>query len=142
MKLKRTCKNVNLLIKIRDKSERKTKLYDHSIPMIKKLKKEGYKIAIISNSSVFAIKHLKNKTKLLKYIDYPIFSFDVGVIKPNPKIFRALLKKAKCKPKEVIMIGDNFKDDVIPAKKMGINAIHYTTYEALKEELKKYGINA
>ena len=142
MGLEITNSNINLLRNIRDKAEAKTKLYVHSIPMLKQLRNQRYKIGLISNSSVFAIEQVKRKTNLLNYVDYPLFSFDVGVIKPNFKLFGEMLKKSKCKPKETMMIGDKLKDDIIPAKNIGINTILFKNYTQLKKKLSSFGILA
>ncbi len=139
MHLPASDKNIKLLMNMRDKAEAKTKLFHYTIPLLKRLKKIGYKIGLISNSSVFAAKRL-NKIRLLEYIDYPLFSYQVGAIKPNLKIFRTILKTAKCKPSEAIMIGDKMGDDVVPPKKLGMRAIHFTSYQNLKKDLKKYNI--
>jgi len=140
MGLKTTKENIELLMKIRKDAEKKTKLFKYSIKLLKQLQKAGYKTALISNTSVFAIEEIK-KTKLLDYIDYPVFSFNVGVIKPNKKIYLEALKKAKCKPKEALMIGDKLIDDVLPPRKLGMNALHYKgDYEELKKELKKFNV--
>ena len=56
----------------------------------------------------------KKKTKIMDYIEYPIFSYDVGVVKPNLKGFRHVLKTSKCKPEKTIMIGDKM-DECIAA---------------------------
>jgi len=140
MGIEHTKENVNLLMKIRDKAEAKAKLFPHTISMLKQLRKKGYKIGLVSNSSVFAVKQLKKKTNLLKYIDYPYFSYDVRVIKPDVKAFRKMLKKAKCRPEEAIMIGDKPKDDIIPEKKMGLNTILFKNYKQLKKDFMKFSI--
>lgn len=140
MGLETTEKNANLLMSIRNEAEAKTKLYPYTIPMLKQLRKQGYKIGLISNSSVFAIEQIKKKTDLLKYIDYPLYSFDVGVIKPNLKFFKEMLKITKCDPEETIMIGDKLNDDVIPPKSIGMNAIHFKDYDQLKKELAAFKI--
>ncbi len=140
MGLETTKKNISLLMRIRDKAEKETKLYPHTLPMLKKLRKKGYKLGLISNSSVFAVAQLKRKTKLLDCMDYPLFSFDVGVVKPNLKFFRKMLKLAKCKPEEAIMVGDKLDDDVLPPKKLGMHSILYTDYENLKKEMARFGI--
>lgn len=132
--------NVNLVIKIRDTAEEETKLYPHTISMLKQLRKQGYKTGLVSNSSVFAVEHIRKKTKLLEYIDYPLFSFDVGVIKPELKFFHELIRIAGCRPDEAIMIGDKLHDDVNPPKSIGMKAIHYRDYEQLKQELSLYNI--
>ena len=140
MRLETTEQNVNLLMDLRDKAEAQTKLYKHSISILKQLKKQGYKTGLISNTSVFAIKQIKKKTNLLKYIDYPLFSYDAGVIKPNLKFFKKMLKISKCKPEETIMIGDKLNDDVIPPRTIGMNAIHFRNYNQLKKELAYFSI--
>jgi len=132
--------NINFLIKIRDKVEAKTKLFPYTIPMLRQLRKQGYKIGLISNTSIFSIEQIKKKTNLLKYIDYPLPSFEVGVIKPNVKIFKEMLRRTKFKPKEVIMIGDTYENDILPARSIGMNAIHLKDYEQLKKELVEFEI--
>ena len=130
---------VNLMMDLRDYADSKTKLYSHVLPMLGKLKKK-YKIGILSNSSVFDIKYMQEATHLLKFIDYPLFSFEVGKIKPNLGFFKEMLKVSKYKPEEVIMIGDKKDDDIIPARKVGMKAIHFKNYGQLKKELKKFGV--
>jgi len=140
-KIKPTFSNVMKAIKIREDSEYNIILYDFVIPLLKQIKDLNIKIGLISNSSVFVIKNVRKKTDLLDYIDYPLFSFDVKTIKPDPKIYEEMLKIAKIKPEEMIMIGDNPLDDVYPAISLGINAIEFTgDYEKLKKDLKKYKI--
>ena len=141
MKVEETKENINALMKIRGDLEKTTKLYSHTLKMIKRLKAMGYKIGIISNSSVFAIEEINKKTKLIDLIDYPIFSFNVGVVKPHPKIYKVTLKRAGAKPCETIMIGDKLKDDVLPCQKLGMNAIHYKNYKQLKKDFREFGIN-
>ncbi len=140
-KIKPTFSNVMKAIKIREDSEYNIILYDFVIPLLKQIKNLNLKIGLISNSSVFVIKNVRQKTDLLDYIDYPLFSFDVKTIKPDLKIYKEMLKIAKIKPEEMIMIGDNPLDDVYPAISLGINAIEFTgDYEKLKKDLKKYKI--
>ena len=132
--------NINLLIKIRDEAESKCKLYSHTIHVLKALRNLGYKTGLISNSSIFAIEQIRKRTNILDFIDYPLFSYDVGVIKPNLKFFTKMLEISDCKPEDTIMVGDNLNDDVIPPKSIGMNAIHYKNYEQLKKELASFSI--
>ena len=114
-------------------------LFPHTIKMLEQLKKQRYYIGLISNTSNCVIKKIK-KTELFDYIDYPLFSFDIGLIKPNYKIFIEMLTRAKCKPNEAMMIGDSLIDDIIPSKRLGMNAIQFKNYEQLKKELAPFGI--
>ncbi len=126
--------NIDLLRKIRSEAEDNLKIYDHSVPMVKKLRGMGYKIGVISNSSVFGIEKVRKKTDLLNYVDYPLFSYEIGLIKPDLRIFQELLRRADCKPQEAVMVGDNPTDDVIPARSIGMNAILFKSYAQLKND--------
>ncbi|MEM2974438.1 MAG: HAD-IA family hydrolase [Candidatus Micrarchaeia archaeon] len=127
------------IIEKRDCLESHARLFRHTIPMLRRLRKQGYMIGIISNTSIFAIDHIK-KTKLLDYVDYPLFSYMVGAIKPDPRIFNEMLRRAKVRPEEALMIGDKLDDDIRPARKLGINSIHFNGFKDLKARLAGYNI--
>lgn len=101
-----------------------------------KLKKQGYKIAILSDQW-----HLSKKALILpkysKKFDSVIISCDVGVRKPNPKIYKLLLKKLKFKPSQCIFI-DNQQWNIAPAKKFGFKTILYKNNKQLFKQLEKY----
>jgi len=141
IKITTTKEAVNVIMAIREYEKSEAVLYKHVIPMLKKLKKQGYKLALLSNSTCFDCEHLEKKTKFIEHFDYPFFSYQHGMVKPNSRIFKQLLKKTKCKPEEAIMIGDNPIDDARPAKKLGLNAIIYRDYKQLKKDFKKFDIN-
>lgn len=140
MNLQVTEENVQLLMSIRDNAENHTKEYEHTISMLNQLKNAWYKIWLISNCSVFSLEQIKEKTSILNYIDYPLFSFEVWTIKPDLKIFEKMLGISWCKPEETIMIGDKMWDDVLPPRELGMNSCLYENYEQLKKDLLNYGI--
>ena len=132
--------NVERLVSVRDQAEEQATLYPHTLPMLRQLRAAGYKTGLLSNSSLFAIEQIKAKTKLLDYIDYPLFSFEVGVIKPQLSFFTKMLEIAACRPEEAVMIGDKIEDDVLPPRQLGMPSLHYTNYETLKQDLVGLGI--
>ena len=114
---------INSLLRIREETKDTVKLYPHTIQILKQLRDQGKIIGLITNSSVFAIEDIKRQTDLLNYIDILLPSYVVGVIKPELKIFYKGLELSRCNPKEAVMKGDNFNDDVIPARSIGMHAI-------------------
>lgn len=94
--------------------------YDDVIPAIKKLKK-SYKIGLLSNTENLIIPLLEDK--FVKLFDAAFFSCDHKRIKPDKKFFRAILKSLDVKPQEAVMIGDSMKNDILPAREMGMKAI-------------------
>lgn len=43
----------------------------------------------------------------------------VGVRKPDPKIFRLGVDALGLKPEEVLVVGDSYKKDIVPAETIG-----------------------
>lgn len=64
-----------------------------------------YSIGIIANQSAGAQGRLKN-FGLNDYIDLCISSAELGIAKPDLKIFKLALKKACCSAENSVMIGD------------------------------------
>lgn len=60
---------------------------------------------------------------ILKYISIIIASAEEGVAKPDSRIFEIALERSNCEPANAIMIGDRIDNDIVPAKRMGMNTI-------------------
>ncbi|MFH0905857.1 MAG: HAD family hydrolase [archaeon] len=133
--------NVLKIMQVRQSFENAIELYSFTIPLLTKLKSNGYKIGLISNSSVFVYDQVK-QTSLLELIDYPIFSYMLNAIKPDPIMFLEMQRLSNItNPKEIIMIGDNLFDDINPAKELAWNTIHFDgDYKSLEKELKKLDV--
>jgi len=100
--------------------------------------KKNYKIGILSDQWYLSKDVLVSKKDYKKF-DVVIISCDVGIRKPNPKIYKLLIKKIRLKPKEILFI-DNRKWNLIPAKKLGIKTILFKNNEQLIKDFKKLGI--
>jgi len=139
--IKPTKENTMKILAVRDKAEANINIYKFAIPLLKQLREKGYKTGLLTNSSIFIYRTIKENTKLLDYIDYPLFSFQVGTVKPDPIIYLEMQRIANLKNKEILMIGDTYSKDVQAPKELGWNAIHFKDdYNKLKEDLKKYAI--
>jgi putative hydrolase of the HAD superfamily len=89
-------------------------------------------LGIICNTGItpgFALKEFLSRQKIAEYFDAMIFSDEVGIRKPEPKIFRLAARKLGVKPNETVHIGDNIKCDVWGAKLAGFKAIHLSGIE-------------
>ena len=86
-----------------------------------KLKHGGYKIAVLSDQWPVSKEALMPK-KLYKEFDEVVVSCDVGARKPNPEIYKILLKKLNLPAKKCLFI-DNQKWNLVPAKKLGFKII-------------------
>ena len=53
-----------------------------------------------------------------------IFSSDFGHKKPDPRIFIEATKRLNLEPEEILSIGDNLENDIVPSTKLGMKAMH------------------
>ncbi|MFX1357663.1 MAG: HAD family hydrolase [Promethearchaeota archaeon] len=81
----------------------------------------------------------KQQWDIWELFDEFILSHEIQITKPDPKIYKYAIKKAGCKPKEILFIDDG-RNNVRAANELGINAIRYTDLQNLTEELKNYKI--
>ena len=111
------------------------KLYDDVKPCLIKIREKGFKTAIISDGLP-----IKQYEKILRLgiddlIDLTTISDEIGVRKPNPKLFEFCLKKFNIKGTETIYIGDRLEKDIIPALLNNIHSVYihrggkYDTYK-------------
>lgn len=76
--------------------------------------------------------HVKQAEKLIRlgvlgYFDPTaiFFSDQMGVSKPNPKIFQKAVQALGVDPTRVLYIGDRVTHDIIPARAVGLKAVLY-----------------
>lgn len=98
-------------------------LIEGTLDILNYLKSE-YIMHIITNGfEEVQGKKMKN-AGLDSFFENIITSEQVGVKKPNPKIFNFALIKCNAKASESIMIGDNYEADVLGALNVGMDAIY------------------
>jgi putative hydrolase of the HAD superfamily len=61
-------------------------------------------------------------------VDVLVTSEEVGFAKPHPAIFHAALERLSCASHEVVMVGDNWENDIVGASRVGIRSIWLNRY--------------
>lgn len=85
---------------------------------IRELKKEGYKIYILSNYSENLFKQHIAGASFMDELDGGIVSYQVHCIKPDYRIYQLLLKKYSLKAEECIFFDDR-AENIKAAKELG-----------------------
>lgn len=110
--------------------------YDYAISWLKELKERGYGVYYISNFAHKAHVECEKALDFLSEMDGGILSYQVKLIKPDPKIYRLLCDKYGLKAEECVFIDDTEKN-VLAAQKEGMKGIVFHTLLQTKEELKR-----
>ena len=93
--------------------------YPDAAKMLSDLRQKGYQIGIIANQTLGTEKRLK-QYGLLPFIDRIFASAEMGLSKPDPRIFLKALQQVGCIPEEAVMIGDRLDNDIAPANQLGM----------------------
>jgi epoxide hydrolase-like predicted phosphatase len=97
--------------------------------------RETYKTGLISNAwsglRPWIVRHKFNDA-----FDVMVISAEIGVMKPDPRIFQYALEQLDMTPSETVFI-DDFPENVEAARLLGMHAIHFTNPRQAVSELKQ-----
>jgi epoxide hydrolase-like predicted phosphatase len=93
-----------------------------------------YKTGIISNALSNVRAAIAEKWHMTDAFDVIITSAEVGVMKPDPRIFQVALQALEVQPAEAVFV-DDFAHNVEGALAVGLHAIQFRTPEQVLREL-------
>lgn len=86
---------------------------------VKSLHDAGFKLCVISNADVADI-HAWYLSPLNKYFDDAVFSCDVGLVKPDIRIYELALERMNVSAGDSIFVGDGGDGELMGAKHAGL----------------------
>ena len=97
-------------------------IYTEVFPLLVRLKEKGHRIFVLSNTSPVFYELLEEQlSPLNEILDGFVLSYDIKVIKPDPKMFEEILHKYQLDPANCIFL-DDVKDNTKMAESLGIKA--------------------
>ncbi len=96
--------------------------FEDAIPALKRVKAKNLKAGLISNVGQ-EIDSYCDELGFSPFLDFKVTSFEVGYDKPRPEIFKLALERAKVDPSEAIFVGDQYEQDVVGARGVGMYPI-------------------
>ena len=84
---------------------------------------QNYKLALVTNGVPQLQRDKLKSSKLGVYFDAVIISGELGIGKPDPKIFEAALSQLGTRPETAVMVGNSLKADIAGAKQVDIKAV-------------------
>ena len=80
-------------------------LFPDTLSTLKTLKEHGYRIGVLSDTWPSTVPQQK-EAGAYKYYDCLTLSFELGVLKPDPRMYEDALAKMKLKPEEILYVDD------------------------------------
>lgn len=97
---------------------------------------QTYKIALLSNAWDDMRKVIIETWHLDDVFDIMVISSEVGIVKPDPRIFHLTLTKLGVEPDQAILV-DDMSRNVAGAQAVGMQAIHFQGTPQMKAKLEQ-----
>ena len=114
----------------------KTETFPNAHQTLGYLKEKGYQLHIISNGFDALQKEKVHHAQLLPFFNKIITSERARFSKPDRRIFEFALKETGALCSESIMIGDDFKNDVVGAWNFGMDQVYIQNAHSTPKNLK------
>jgi len=101
--------------------------------------KRKYPMIIVSNTNEAHIDFVRSEYTILDYFDHHVFSYKVGSLKPDAKIFEHAIAVSGRRPETLFFIDDR-EENVSAARQLGIRAHQFTSESRLVEALQDAGV--
>lgn len=96
--------------------------------------KPRFKIGLLSNIATNWVRESFLTSEEQALFDEMVFSFEVGITKPNPEIFQIICSRLQVEPTDSVFI-DDIDSNVVGAKQAGLIGLQYHNLAKLKQDL-------
>jgi 2-haloacid dehalogenase len=110
-----------------------------SIQILAELRDRGTPLYGLTNWSAETFPAALERFAFLRWFRGILVSGEIGVIKPDPRIFALLIDRFAVEPQSAVYI-DDVEANVAATRSFGIYGIHFTTPANLREELVALGL--
>jgi epoxide hydrolase-like predicted phosphatase len=109
------------------------KLDEELVEYIRRLR-EDFATGLLSNAWGDLRQYLETEWKIADIFDTMVISAEVGVAKPDPRIYRIVLDRLGVPPDQAVFI-DDFPENLPPAQELGLATILFTDREEVLRQL-------
>lgn len=100
---------------------------EESINLLKALKERGIKIGLITNTFSDERDFIK-ACSLYPYFDVALISFEQGILKPDPEMFKRMTERLGVKAEECLYVGDGGSKELFAARDAGMHPLQCTWF--------------
>lgn len=99
-------------------------------------KKKAGKVVLLSNINYESLAYLEDRYDWMRMFDHRIYSCELKLLKPERAIYESTLETVAYKPEDCLFIDDS-PDNAEGARACGMNAIHFTGFDAFIQEMEE-----
>lgn len=112
------------LVRVWSAAAKNNQLYPDVLPALQALMsaKPRPRLGLISNTQSFGLEFLRN-SGIMSVMDVVCLSHNVGLLKPDPEIFRLAARRMRLPIDRILMVGDRPAADMEGARRAGMKAV-------------------
>ena len=104
-----------------------------SVQLLKELKARGIKIGLMTNTFSDERNFIRS-CELFPYFDIALISYEQGICKPDPQMYRMMTEQLGVAPEECLFVGDGGSRELYGAREAGMQAVQCTWFHELAFE--------
>ena len=112
---------------------------EDTVAILAELRLRNHRLYALSNWSAETFPHARARFGFLDWFHGTLISGEVGVKKPDPRIFHILFQRHGISPDRAIFIDDSARN-VVAARELGLETLHFTSGAALRLDLERRGL--
>jgi putative hydrolase of the HAD superfamily len=109
------------------------------VDWVQALRATGTKTALLSNMPHDMIDHVRENFAWLSYFDAQVLSAELGIVKPDPPIYRECLDRLGVTAREALFLDDR-EANVHGGEAVGLVALHVRSFPDLRRDLARLGV--
>jgi epoxide hydrolase-like predicted phosphatase len=107
---------------------------EHGLVSFIRQLRPAYKTGLISNAWK-PLRKLMEEWKIADAFDHLTISAEIGIAKPDPRIYAHSLKALQVLPQQAIFV-DDFKENIAAARQFGLHTVHFKDPQQAIAEVK------
>ena len=109
-----------------------------SLEILAQLRQRGVRLLALTNWSAETFPIAQRRFGFLQWFEDIVVSGQVGLAKPDPRIFALAMERCRLDPAQTVFIDDS-PPNVEAARKIGLRALHFRNADTLRGELRQAG---
>ncbi|HEY2317499.1 MAG TPA: HAD family phosphatase [Solirubrobacteraceae bacterium] len=112
---------------------------DGTVEILRELKDGGVRLYALTNMETHTYPVRRERFEFLRWFEGTVVSSDVGIVKPDPRIFLLLLERYGLQAASTLLIDDSARN-VEAARALGMPTVRFQSPEELRRELEEAGV--
>ena len=134
---RRFCAELDASVSYQDFAHTYCDLFDTITPtqdLVRALRAAGHRAYLLSNTDILHLTSIQARWELVRTLDATVASFELGVVKPDPRFFELALQQLGLSANECVFVDDR-ADNVASAQSVGLRAVQAIDPDAVRAGL-------